>query len=215
MYPPTVTTTHWTPSHHLPLTQCLSHSQDLALSLVMLIIHWVKPRLGGGWELLTSCPVMSSKVWTQIHGAVISLHLCYSCDVMAAPLGGWSLMAHVWVTSPAQAHGHVSTSRKPLLPSPASWDVYATMVLSCAEELWVAYMMEQVKPQHSLSRVRPVLVTYGAEVCCPLEVIFFSFAGAVEGGISVCLMVRAQAHHCFLELFPGLRSDPPQPHSWT
>lgn len=43
-------------------------------------------------------------------------------------------------------------------------------------------MMEQVKPQHSLSRVRPVLVMYGAEVCCPLEVIFFSLTAARKRG---------------------------------
>lgn len=49
--------------------------------------------------------------------------------------------------------------------------------MSCAEELGTGYMMEQVKPQHSLSSVRPVLVIYGAEVCCPLEVIFFSLTG--------------------------------------
>lgn len=52
-----------------------------------------------------------------------------------------------------------------------------TVVMSHAGELGAGYMMEQVKPQHSLSRVRPVLVMYGAEVCCPLEVIFFSLTG--------------------------------------
>lgn len=54
--------------------------------------------------------------------------------------------------------------------------------MSHAGELVAGYMMEQVKPQHSLSRVRPVLVMYGAEVCCPLEVIFFSLTGAMERG---------------------------------
>lgn len=77
------------------------------------------------------------------------------------------------------------------------------MVMSCAAELGLPYMMEQVKPQHSLSRVRPVLVTYGVEVCCPLEVIFFSLAGAVERGLSVYLGTRAQAQH-FLGIFAGL-----------
>lgn len=43
-----------------------------------------------------------------------------------------------------------------------------------------AYITEQVKPQHSFRRVRPVFVTYGVEVCCPLEVVFFSFTGAVK-----------------------------------
>ena len=39
------------------------------------------------------------------------------------------------LTRPAQALGHFSTPRKPLLPGPASRDVYTTMVMSCAEEL--------------------------------------------------------------------------------
>lgn len=44
----------------------------------------------------------------------------------------------------------------------------------------LAYITEQVKPQHSFRRVRPVFVMYGVEVCCPLDVTFFSFAGAVK-----------------------------------
>lgn len=36
------------------------------------------------------------------------------------------------------------------------------------------YMMEQVKPQHSFSRVTPVLVTYGDKVCWALDVILLS-----------------------------------------
>lgn len=81
-----------------------------------------------------------------------------------------------------------------------------TLPWSCpVQRSWgLAYMMEQVKPQHSLSRVRPVLVMYGVEVCCPLEVIFFSLTGATERGIGVCLVIRAQAHYFFLELLSGL-----------
>lgn len=41
-------------------------------------------------------------------------------------------------THPIQALGRFSPPRKPLLPGPASRDVYATMVMSCAEELRAA-----------------------------------------------------------------------------
>lgn len=94
--------------------------------------------------------------------------------------------------------GSPSTPGNPCHPAQ---EVNTTTVMSCAEELGTGYMMEQVKPQHSLSSVRPVLVIYGAEVCCPLEVIFFSLTGAMERGIvtfrvGVCSLTRAQAH-CF------------------
>lgn len=39
------------------------------------------------------------------------------------------------LTHPAQALGRFVSPRKPLLLGPASWEVYTTMVMSCAEEL--------------------------------------------------------------------------------
>lgn len=205
MHPPTVSTTHRTPfpssSSYTVLVTQPGPGAQLGHAYHPLREAQAWRKVGAPHQLpCDEFQGLDSDSWCcNFTSPVLQL----GCD--GSPSAGGALMVHVWVTSPAQAHGHVSTPRKPLLPSPASRDVYATMVLSCAEELGVAYMMEQVKPQHSLSRVRPVLVTYGAEVCWPREVIFFSLAGAVERGINVRLMVRAQAHRCFLELFPGLR----------
>lgn len=102
---------------------------------------------------------------------------------------------------------HLAVSAHQGSPSfPAQLPRTCTLPWSCpVQRSWgLAYMMEQVKPQHSLSRVRPVFVMYGAEVCCPLEVIFFSLTGATERGINVCLVTRAKAHRFFSELLSGL-----------
>lgn len=83
----------------------------------------------------------------------------------------------------AHPHRHVAVSACQGSPSClAQLPGTCTVPWSCpVQRSWgLAYMMEQVKPQHSLSRVRPVLVMYGAEVCWPLEVIFFSLTGATE-----------------------------------
>lgn len=97
-----------------------------------------------------------------------------------------------------------------------SKEVYITHDLAlCRGATGSVYIMEQVKPQHSFSRVRPVLVTYGVEVCCPLEVIFFSLAGAkkkdlvtlMEQQISTGLAptVQCQCHLLWLSSLSGLR----------
>lgn len=116
----------------------------------------------------------------------------------------WSLAPHSCCARSSVSH--ISALTHPVQAAPGNpchpaQEVNTTTVMSCAEELGTGYMMEQVKPQHSLSSVRPVLVIYGAEVCCPLEVIFFSLTGAMERGIvtfrvGVCSLTRAQAH-CF------------------